>query len=190
MDVSKILAELRAERQQIEAAIGSTEWNQAQFRWALVLYTLSDRAAGLTPDRKLQADAVTGCGIALDDLGCLGRLEEAVSAYDEAIAIRRALVDAEGRVELRNDLALAIMNRAILLQSLGRLEEAVSAYDEAIAIYRSLVDTEGRVELRNDLARALYNVAVSREHMGLLSAALEPPLGSPANSGTPASPTA
>jgi tetratricopeptide (TPR) repeat protein len=87
----------------------------------------------------------------------LGRLEEAVSAYDEAIAVCRRTVEQEGRRELANDLAMALMNRGNALAGLGQLEEAVSAYDEAIAVCRRLVEQEGRRELANDLARALLN---------------------------------
>jgi tetratricopeptide (TPR) repeat protein len=91
----------------------------------------------------------------------LGRLAEAVGAYDEAIRILRSLVKA-GRDELANDLAGALMNRGVALRNLGRLAEAVGAYDEAIRILRSLVEA-GRDELANDLAKALMNKALLLE---------------------------
>jgi hypothetical protein len=57
------------------------------------------------------ASALMNRGVALRGLG---RLAEAVGAYDEAIRILRAQVEA-GRGELANDLAMALMNKALLL---------------------------------------------------------------------------
>ena len=103
-------------------------------------------------------------------LARLGRLDEAVSAYDEAIAIYRELVE-RGRAELANDLAMALMNKGDALDSLGQLPAAVTAYDEAIAILRGLVE-QGRAELANDLARALMHKALVLEKQEQRSGAL------------------
>jgi tetratricopeptide (TPR) repeat protein len=71
------------------------------------------------------------------------------------------LVEVEGRVKLRNDLAmaLALMNKGAALRDLGHHKEAIDCYEEAIEkaieIRRRLVEVEGRVKLRNDLAMAL-----------------------------------
>jgi hypothetical protein len=67
------------------------------------------------------------------------------------------LVEGEHRQELRNDLAMAIVNRGNALLALGRLEETVAVHDESIAIRRVLVEGEHREELRNDLAGAIVN---------------------------------
>jgi tetratricopeptide (TPR) repeat protein len=103
----------------------------------------------------------------------LGRLNEAIDCYDEAIGIYRRLVEVEGRVELANDLASALMNKGVALSVLGRLNEAIDCYDEAIGIYRRLVEVEGRVELANDLARALMNKGVALSDLGYLKEALQ-----------------
>jgi tetratricopeptide (TPR) repeat protein len=83
------------------------------------------------------------------------------------------LVEVEGRVELANDLARALMNKGVALSDLGRLSEAIDCYDEAIKIYRRLVEVEGRVELENDLAMALMNKGNALLALGRLSEAID-----------------
>ena len=79
----------------------------------------------------------------------------------------------EGRVELANDLAMALMNKGVALSDLGHHSEAIDYYDEAIGIYRRLVEVEGRVELENDLATALMNKGVALSDLGHHSEALQ-----------------
>jgi tetratricopeptide (TPR) repeat protein len=76
------------------------------------------------------------------------------------------LVEVEGRVELENYLAVALMNKGVALWALGRHKEAIDCCDEAIGIYRRLVEVEGRVELANDLAGALINKGVALSALG------------------------
>jgi tetratricopeptide (TPR) repeat protein len=47
---------------------------------------------------------------------------------------RRRLVEVEGRVELENDLAGALVNKGNALWALGHHREAIDCYDEAIGI--------------------------------------------------------
>ena len=61
------------------------------------------------------ATALVNRGTALNDLG---QHAEAVSAYDEAIAIRRDLVE-HGRAELADHLATALVNRGTALERSG-----------------------------------------------------------------------
>jgi tetratricopeptide (TPR) repeat protein len=96
----------------------------------------------------------------------LGLHREAIDCYDEAIKIRRRLVEVEGRVELANDLASALVNKGNALSDLGLHREAIDCYDEAIGIYRRLVEVEGRVELANDLASVLMNKGVALSEFG------------------------
>jgi tetratricopeptide (TPR) repeat protein len=103
----------------------------------------------------------------------LGRLEEAIHCYKEAIGIYRRLVEVEGRVELENYLAMALMNKGAALRDLGRHREAIDCYEEAIGIYRRLVEVEGRVELANDLAMVLVNKGIALRNLGRLSEALQ-----------------
>ena len=86
---------------------------------------------------------------------------DAVASYDQAIAIRRRLVEEEGRVELADDLAAALMNKGVALASQGRLGDAVVSSDQAIGVLRRLVEEEGRVELANELAKAFVNKATT-----------------------------
>jgi tetratricopeptide (TPR) repeat protein len=109
-------------------------------------------------------------GTALRDLG---RLEEAIDYYDEAIGIYRRLVEVEGRVELANDLAMALIGKGVALENLGHHSEAIDCYDEAIEIYRRLVEVEGRVELENYLAMALMNKGVALWALGRHSEAID-----------------
>jgi tetratricopeptide (TPR) repeat protein len=103
----------------------------------------------------------------------LGRLEEAIDYYDEAIEIFKRLVEVEGRVELENDLAGALMNKGVALSLLGRLKEAIDCYDEAIGIYRRLVEVEGRVELADYLATALMSKGNALSDLGRLEEAID-----------------
>ncbi len=90
-----------------------------------------------------------------------GRLADALTAYEKLYALLNRRVQ-EGRSELANDLAMALMNKGNALSDLGKLAEAIGIYDEAIGIRRQLVEA-GRSELANDLARALMNKAFALE---------------------------
>ena len=92
-----------------------------------------------------------------------GRLADALTAYEKLYALLNRRVQ-EGRSELANDLAMALMNKGNALSDLGKLAEAIGIYDEAIGMYRQLVEA-GRSELANDLARALINKAIALESL-------------------------
>lgn len=97
-----------------------------------------------------------------------GRLDEAVAAYDHAIAIVR-LTGTRNDPPACHALGLAWMNRGNALQKLSpgapgsgdrtrpdALRDAVAAYDEAIALFRTLpIETEPA--LRNHLGAAWLN---------------------------------
>jgi tetratricopeptide (TPR) repeat protein len=83
------------------------------------------------------------------------------------------LVEIEGRMELANDLARALMNKGNALWPLGRHREAIDCYDEAIEIFKRLIEVEGRMELANYLAMALINKGETLRQMGCLDKALE-----------------
>ena len=85
------------------------------------------------------------------------KLAEAAALYERSVAILQRLVEQEGRRELTNDLASALMNQAIALQSMDRLAEAVALFERSVAIRQRLVEQEGRRELSADLALALMN---------------------------------
>jgi tetratricopeptide (TPR) repeat protein len=83
------------------------------------------------------------------------------------------LVEVEGRVELANDLAMALANKGNALSDLGHHNEAIDCCEEAIEIYRRLVEVEGRVELADYLATALINKGVALRDLGRLNEALQ-----------------
>jgi tetratricopeptide (TPR) repeat protein len=155
---------------------GGRAYRKALYPPAGRLWSLSERAYRPLVEKEGRHDlandlagAIMNKGVALANLG---RLEDAVSAYDEAIAIFRQLVEQEGRRDLANNLAKAIMNKGSSLVNLGRLEDAVSAYNEAIAILRPLVEQEGRRDLANDLAKAIMNKGSSLVNLGRLEDAV------------------
>ncbi|MEI2617901.1 MAG: tetratricopeptide repeat protein [Thermomicrobiales bacterium] len=79
-------------------------------------------------------EALYNKGAALDNLG---RYEEAITAYDAALALR---TDPE-----------ALNNKGVALDNLGRYEEAITAYDAALALraeYPEALNNKG-VALRN-----------------------------------------
>jgi tetratricopeptide (TPR) repeat protein len=89
--------------------------------------------------------------------GIKQRYRPALACTERAERLAKHLVEVEGRVELANDLADALVNKGNALWALGRHREAIDCCEEAIEIYRRLVEIEGRMELANDLARALMN---------------------------------
>lgn len=68
-------------------------------------------------------------------LSGVGRREEALTAIEEAVAIRRPLADARPDAFLPN-LAGSLNNLSNQLSELGRQKEALAASNEAIAIQR------------------------------------------------------
>ena len=76
------------------------------------------------------------------------------------------LVNEQGRSELANYLAGALMNKGVAQRNLGQLGEAIVSYDAAIAIRKSLVEEQGSSELANDLASALVNKGVAQSSLG------------------------
>src|SRR6266545_3148032 len=77
----------------------------------------------------------------------LGRLEEAVRAYEQALDIFRSAGDRVGE-------ARALSNSGIVYRELGRLEEAVRAYEQALDIFRSIDDQGSEVTALWDLGKA------------------------------------
>jgi tetratricopeptide (TPR) repeat protein len=116
----------------------------------LSLYILAEQARRIAGERDDLAAAIMGRGVALRNLG---RLEEAVTAYDESIGIYRVLVEGEHRQELRNDLALALYNLALAREKQGAAPAALEAAREARRLWEDLVN-EGMKHLEPSLARA------------------------------------
>jgi len=117
-------------------------------------------------------------GIVLKDQG---KLEEAIEAYNEALAIKPNYADAcynmgvtleeQGKLEeaieaynkalsLKPDYAEAYNNMGIVLKDQGKLEESIEAYNKALSI-------------KPDYADACYNMGVTLEEQGKLEEAIE-----------------
>jgi tetratricopeptide (TPR) repeat protein len=94
-----------------------------------------------------------------------------LACTERAERLAKHLVEVEGRVELADYLAMALMNKGVALSNLGRHGEAIDCYDEVIGIRRRLVE-EGRVELENDLAKALMDKGTMLLYSDRLSEAL------------------
>jgi tetratricopeptide (TPR) repeat protein len=137
----------RAEPVVVRVLLALEEMRHAKFE------PLLDALAGPGSDEK----SLTVFNRASYYLNELQRFRPAVACLKRAEVAGSRLVHDEGRAELANDLAAALMNKGNALQGLGRLAEAVGCYDEAIAARRRLVHDEGRAELANDLAAALMN---------------------------------
>ncbi len=93
-------------------------------------------------------------------LGELGRWEEALTAIDEAVTIRRQLAHDRPAAFLP-DLATALNNQSGRLAELGRWEDALAAIEEAVTIRRQLAQDRPAAFLPN-LAGALNNTRAGR----------------------------
>jgi tetratricopeptide (TPR) repeat protein len=77
----------------------------------------------------------------------LGQPRAAVTFYDKAVEVRRQLL-ADGRLDLRGDLAKAMAYRAESLLALGETGRAEADLREAEAILREEAERTGRADLR------------------------------------------
>lgn len=101
-------------------------------------------------------------------LNQLGRLDEAIATYDQAISLAR----------LPQDLESLWHNRGIVLHRLGRYEEAIASYDQALTLLTTAppenARTEGEVaeEVLASLGSLWYNRAVALQHLDRFADAL------------------
>jgi tetratricopeptide (TPR) repeat protein len=100
----------------------------------------------------------------------LCRFAEAVTCWDRVVEVRQRLIQ-QGRTELVNGLASALLHKGNALLSLGKLAEATAAYDRAIEIRQGLVE-QGRTELTSDLAKALWGKGNALQSLGKLAEAI------------------
>ena len=61
------------------------------------------------------------------------RYRQALDCYEQALSLYKRLIAEEGRQELANDLARALMNKALLLEQREQWSEAFLCYDQAIS---------------------------------------------------------
>lgn len=96
----------------------------------------------------------------------------ALAEYDQAIAVRRRLVEETGRRELADALASALMSKGHTLNGIGDFSRAIELYDQCIAIWQRLVEQERQWDAAPDLAAALLNKGSSLLGMGHLTQAI------------------
>ena len=88
----------------------------------------------------------------------LRRLDEAISSFDKAIAIK-------------SDYAVAHSNRGNALKDLGRFDEAIASYDNAIAVAPSYADAHSN-RANTLLALRQFEQALARGIITLTNQAL------------------
>jgi len=95
----------------------------------------------------------------------MGRLEEALDASQEAVAMRRELAAARPD-RFRPDLARALSVLAHVVGASGRREEALAASQEAAGVYRELAAARPE-EFRDDLVTSLNKLSVRLRATGM-----------------------
>ncbi|MET8072406.1 tetratricopeptide repeat protein, partial [Streptomyces sp. NPDC005271] len=97
-------------------------------------------------------------------LGDLGRREDALTAIEEAVTVRRELAAARPDAFLPN-LATSLNNLSIRLGELGRHEDALTAIEEAVTVRRELAAARPDAFLPN-LATSLNNLSIRLGELG------------------------
>jgi hypothetical protein len=97
-------------------------------------------------------------------LSHMGRLDEALSAIREVVAIRRRLAGSDGD-ERRSELAGALSNLAGCLSALGKREDALAAVDEAVDLCRALAAAKPEA-FRPQLATSLSGLSICLLELG------------------------
>src|SRR5206468_1318671 len=88
------------------------------------------------------------------------RLNEAKTAYQAALDIRKELADKyPRRPEFQHHLSRSHYNLGTLFQATGRLKDAETAYADALALQKHLAgEYPTRPEFRQDVARTQFNL--------------------------------
>jgi hypothetical protein len=97
----------------------------------------------------------------------LGRPADALPVTEEAVAIRRELVQANPD-RYRPDLATSLTNLGEIFSQLGRPADALPVTEEAVAIRRELVQANPD-RYRTDLATSLINLGDTVRRSGDLT---------------------
>jgi tetratricopeptide (TPR) repeat protein len=116
------------------------------------------------------AGANNNKGIALDSQG---KLDEAITSYDDAINIYQRMVNELKLDRFISDLAMCYWGRGNVLNDQDKLDEAIIGYDDAINIYESLVNELELDQFSNDLATVYMNKGNVLYFQGKLDAAIK-----------------
>jgi tetratricopeptide (TPR) repeat protein len=129
-----------------------------------VLALLSKRTiedGGELSQKHLTATCLNNLSIRLN---AVGRREDALTAIEEAVTIRRDLAAARPDA-FRPVLAGSLNNLSILLNALGRREDALAAIEEAVTIRRDLAAARPDA-FRPVLAMSLNNLSIRLDAVG------------------------
>jgi tetratricopeptide (TPR) repeat protein len=110
--------------------------------------TIGLDAARRLHDRDGEGDALNNLGGALLEI-C--RLEDAVTAHQEAVTIYRETGNADGEADALNNLGL-------VLKDMRRFDDAITTHQNAARIYREIGDRHGDGNALNNLGLALEAV--------------------------------
>ena len=147
----------------------SAEWHQQAARDYETAALLD---GGNDEDRLQAASARTSVGQAL---ATTVRTDEAIRAFDRAIAELRRLVRSEPTAfGPRRELAITLLQAGYLrLNGMPRPLDAIPLIDESNEIHADLARTHGDdINLRQDWAKGLHYAAMCREHIGPIEATL------------------
>lgn len=151
-------------------------------RYAYACYRerrFSEAERGFTGALRLYRQLATGdpdryepkVGESLNNLGNVyrftGRLADAESSFNAAVAIRRGMVARHSGVAEKLGLADTLNNLGGLYRVTGKTDAAVGAYNEALEIFRELAPSDPRA-FRPRLALALDNLGVLYQQIGRL----------------------
>ncbi len=113
------------------------------------------------------ADDWTGKGKALSRLG---RHDEAIHAFDEAIGIERELYEENG-VPMNEEQAATLLNKGLALTNAGRVEQGAACYQTALTVFRRRWQG-GSQTAGNLVALTLFNIAEANARPGLFEEAI------------------
>ncbi|KAF7970973.1 hypothetical protein HWV62_22511 [Athelia sp. TMB] len=99
-----------------------------------------------------------------DRLEYVGRLEEALTAIDDSVQLRRALAARQPAI-FDTELADSLLNFSTCLSNLGRHEEALTAIQEVVDVYRPLAAGQPAIFNAN-LALSLNNLSADLSSHG------------------------
>jgi tetratricopeptide (TPR) repeat protein len=109
-----------------------------------------------------------------------GRLESALAAFEEELAIQRKRLDKardrqKGVMERSGSVANSLNQVGTAYLQLGRLDQALAAFEESAHIYRSIgaEDAEDAAELGRELELALLGLGVTAQKRGEIDRAVK-----------------
>jgi tetratricopeptide (TPR) repeat protein len=127
-------------------------WRRYFDDW-LATTTISRDAARRLGDRRNEAGALGNLGIALRQVR---RLNEAITAHQDAAAIYRETGD-------RRNEAAELSNLGVALVAVRRFDQAITAHQDAAAIFRETGDRHGEGKALDSLGSALQAVGQLEE---------------------------